>query len=70
MVSLSHDILDAIDGAEETKGRDSRYQEWADRAKAMEDALLAALPFMQCGIDTRPGVSRATCGIIDDSTPA
>lgn len=38
-MSLSNDILDAIDGAEETRGRDSRYQEWADRAKTMEDAM-------------------------------
>ena len=37
--SLSSDILDAIDGAEETRGRDSQLTQWADRALALEDAL-------------------------------
>jgi hypothetical protein len=41
--SLSSDILDAIDGAEETRGRDSQLTQWADRAQAMQDALSANL---------------------------
>jgi hypothetical protein len=36
---LSTDLLDAIDGATESRGRDSQITEWADRAQRLERAL-------------------------------
>lgn len=35
---LSEELLDAIDGAEETRGRDSRLQRWAGMALRLEAA--------------------------------
>ena len=39
MSTLSSDLLDAIDGATESTGRDSQISEWADRARKLERAL-------------------------------
>lgn len=36
-MSLSDELLDSIDGAEETAGRDSQLTEWARMAKEIED---------------------------------
>lgn len=36
---LSEDLLDAIDGATESRGRDSQITEWAGRARELERAL-------------------------------
>ena len=36
---LSTDLLDAIDGATESRGRDSQITEWATRAERLERAL-------------------------------
>nr|WP_294525812.1 hypothetical protein [uncultured Rhodopila sp.] len=41
-MTLSESLLDAIDGAEETKGRDSQLGTWAVWAERMENALRVA----------------------------
>ena len=35
-MKLSEDLLDAIDGGEECRGRDSQISRWADMAKRVE----------------------------------
>lgn len=36
MTKLSDDILDAIDGSEERRGRDAQLTEWVERARKLE----------------------------------
>lgn len=52
-MKLSDEILDAIDGYEETSGRDSRYSEWAANAKALEEALRRANAALVLVMDAR-----------------
>lgn len=72
---LSEELLDAVDGAEETRGRDSRLQRWAgmalrlELAQAERDEMAGALRDiifgMQMQIDS--GVwSGATLGLIKE----
>ena len=47
-MTLFQDLMDAIDGGTECRGRDSQISRWADMAKRLErqhDELLAALRY-------------------------
>jgi hypothetical protein len=46
---LSTDLLDAIDGATESRGRDSQITEWAARAERLERALERPEVACRCG---------------------
>lgn len=43
-MSLSQELLDAIDGAKETTGRDTQLTEWAEAARKLESALVFLEP--------------------------
>jgi hypothetical protein len=55
-LTLSDELLDAIDGYEETRGRDSRLQAWAVAARKLEvaqgerDAMAATLKDIAMGM--------------------
>ena len=49
-MKLSEELLDYIDGAEESRGHDGRLTRWAERASFMEKALgedAAGRPFAE-----------------------
>lgn len=48
---LSDELLDDIDGAEETQGRDSRLTRWAEMAQGLEDRQLPRGLSLTCGDD-------------------
>jgi hypothetical protein len=59
-MKLSEELLDHIDGAEESGGNDSRLTRWAQMAQALEraaDAVAAepdSKPKGECGLSNRP----------------
>lgn len=50
-MKLSEELLDHIDGAEESTGRDSRLTRWAEMAEKLEAAQLPAGLTITCGSD-------------------
>lgn len=50
-MKLSEELLDHIDGAEESRGHDSRLTRWAEMAKSLEDAQLPDGLSITCGSD-------------------
>jgi hypothetical protein len=50
-MKLSEELLDQIDGAEESVGADSRLTRWADMARALEASQLPKGLTVSCGSD-------------------
>jgi hypothetical protein len=50
-MKLSEELLDHVDGAEESAGNDSRLTRWAEAAKTLESAQLPKGLSLTCGDD-------------------
>lgn len=50
-MKLSEELLDHIDGAEESRGADSRLTRWAEMAEELETAQLPEGLLITCGSD-------------------